>query len=185
MENFFTNAFNNMDAEAKESFYKTIFMNDDSEYAAKLRLEYYRTKFRSMGENVTIGKGVDSVSDLVCNVGGADYLAALNGFNDFVVVSASAVTGKLNVVVDKLTVEEYGHCCKLCNASVLVQLCRAYEYVVCLPLTGSLTHILYGIYKLVNTSAFTAVGMSVHRGVKYLYLITALHVNSAVSSFLS
>ena len=62
-------------------------------------------------------------------------------FNDSFVVTASAVTGKLNVVVDKLTVEEYGHCCKLCNASVLVQLCRAYEYVVCLPLTGCLTSI--------------------------------------------
>ena len=40
MEKFFTDAFNNMDAEAKESFYKTVFMNDDSEYAAKLRVHY-------------------------------------------------------------------------------------------------------------------------------------------------
>ena len=60
MDNFFTNAFNNMDAQSKESFYKTVFMNDDSEYAANLRLEYYKTKFKSMGENVTIGKGVTS-----------------------------------------------------------------------------------------------------------------------------
>ena len=48
--------------QAKESFYKTVFMNDDSEYAAKLRVEYYRTKFKSMGENVTIGKGVNIVN---------------------------------------------------------------------------------------------------------------------------
>ena len=61
MENFFTDAFNNMNDEAKESFYKAVFMNDDSEYAAKLRVEYYRTKFKSMGENVTIGKGVKDI----------------------------------------------------------------------------------------------------------------------------
>ena len=46
MDKFFTNAFNNMNDEARESFYKTVFMNDDSEYAAKLRVEYYRTKFK-------------------------------------------------------------------------------------------------------------------------------------------
>ena len=69
MEKFFTNAFNNMDAEEKESFYKTVFMNDDSEYAAKLRVEYYRTKFKSMGENVTIGKGVNIVNPEYVSVG--------------------------------------------------------------------------------------------------------------------
>lgn len=58
MDNFFTEAFLNMDADAKESFYKTVFMNDDSEYAAKKRIEYYKTKLKFMGENVTIGKGV-------------------------------------------------------------------------------------------------------------------------------
>ncbi len=58
MDKFFTNAFNNMDEKYLESFYKTVFMNDDSEYAEKLRLEYYKTKFKSMGENVYIGKGV-------------------------------------------------------------------------------------------------------------------------------
>lgn len=58
MDKFFTNAFNNMDEKYLESFYKTVFMNDDSEYAEKLRLEYYKTKFKSMGENVHIGKGV-------------------------------------------------------------------------------------------------------------------------------
>ena len=58
MEKFFTEAFLNMHDAEKESFYKTIFMNDDSEYAAKKRVEYYKTKFKSMGENVTIGRGV-------------------------------------------------------------------------------------------------------------------------------
>ena len=37
MTGFFENAFNNMDDAARESFYKTVFMNDDSEYAKKLR----------------------------------------------------------------------------------------------------------------------------------------------------
>ena len=69
MDNFFTNAFNNMDNESRESFYKTVFMNDDSEYAAKLRLEYYRTKFKSMGENVYIGKGVTIVNPEFITVG--------------------------------------------------------------------------------------------------------------------
>ncbi len=69
MDKFFTNAFNNMDADSKESFYKTVFMNDDSEYAVKLRLEYYRSKFKSMGENVTIGKGVNIINPQYISVG--------------------------------------------------------------------------------------------------------------------
>lgn len=69
MDNFFTNAFNNMDDESRESFYKTVFMNDDSEYAAKLRLQYYKTKFKSMGENVFIGKGVTIVNPEFITVG--------------------------------------------------------------------------------------------------------------------
>lgn len=69
MDNFFENAFKNMDDESRENFYKTVFMNDDSEYAAKLRLEYYRTKFKSMGENVYIGKGVTIVNPEFISVG--------------------------------------------------------------------------------------------------------------------
>lgn len=69
MDKFFTNAFNQMDDESRESFYKTVFMNDDSEYAAQLRLEYYKTKFRAMGENVKIGKGVKIVNPEFISVG--------------------------------------------------------------------------------------------------------------------
>ena len=69
MDNFFENAFKNMDDESRESFYKTVFMNDDSEYAAKLRVEYYRTKFKSMGENVTIGRGVHITNPQFITVG--------------------------------------------------------------------------------------------------------------------
>jgi len=46
----------------KESFYKAVFMNDTSEYAAKVRLEYYSEKFKKMGENVKIGVGVKIVN---------------------------------------------------------------------------------------------------------------------------
>lgn len=69
MEKFFTNAFNNMDDEARESFYKTVFMNDDSEYAKTLRIEYYKTKFKKMGENVRIGKGVKIVNPEYISLG--------------------------------------------------------------------------------------------------------------------
>ncbi len=69
MDKFFTKAFNQMDDESRESFYKTVFMNDDSEYASQLRLEYYKTKFRSMGENVKIGKGVKIVNPEFISVG--------------------------------------------------------------------------------------------------------------------
>ena len=37
MQDFFSKAFENMNAAERESFYKTVFLQDDSEYAAKLR----------------------------------------------------------------------------------------------------------------------------------------------------
>ena len=58
MNNFFEKAFLEADEKSKESLYRTLFMQDDSEYAAAKRLEYYRSVLGSMGENVTIGKGV-------------------------------------------------------------------------------------------------------------------------------
>lgn len=58
MDNYFENAFKNLSSEDRENFYKTIFMHDDSEYSSKLRVEYYRSMLKHMGENVTIGKGV-------------------------------------------------------------------------------------------------------------------------------
>ncbi len=62
MDNFFENAFKNANAESRENFYKSIIMNSDGEYAEKVRLEYYKTKFRHMGENVRIGKGVNIIN---------------------------------------------------------------------------------------------------------------------------
>lgn len=69
MASFFENAFNNMNDAERENFYKTVFMNDDSEYAEKLRVEYYKTKLKHMGENVTIGKGVDIVNPQFISIG--------------------------------------------------------------------------------------------------------------------
>ena len=66
---FFEKAFLNMDEESRESFYKTVFMQDDSDYAAKLRLEYYRTKLKKLGENVRIGKNVKFVNPQYISLG--------------------------------------------------------------------------------------------------------------------
>lgn len=56
MDNYFTKAFENHPD--KESLYKTLIMLDDSEYSEKVRIEYYRTRLKHMGENVRIGAGV-------------------------------------------------------------------------------------------------------------------------------
>ncbi|MBQ2940885.1 MAG: acyltransferase [Clostridia bacterium] len=69
MEKFFTEAFEKMNDEARESFYKTVFLNDDSEYAAKIRKDYYKTKLKHMGENVQIGKGVKFVNPEYISLG--------------------------------------------------------------------------------------------------------------------
>ena len=58
----FTDAYLGMDEEAKESFYKTVFLNDPSDYAQKLRNEYYKSVLGYMGENVQIGTGVKIVN---------------------------------------------------------------------------------------------------------------------------
>ena len=62
MERFFQDAFDKMDPESRESFYRTIFMQDDSEYALHLRTAYYKKKLKHMGENVQIGAGVKIVN---------------------------------------------------------------------------------------------------------------------------
>lgn len=69
MDKFFTEAFEKMDDEARESFYKTVFLNDDSEYAVKVRKDYYKTKLKHMGENVQIGKGVKFVNPEYISLG--------------------------------------------------------------------------------------------------------------------
>lgn len=67
MENFFTNAFENM--ESKEDCYKAIIMNTDSPEAEKIRCEYYSSQLKSMGENVRIGVGVRIINPQYISVG--------------------------------------------------------------------------------------------------------------------
>jgi galactoside O-acetyltransferase len=67
--NFFTEAFENMPAEAKESFYKTVILNDTSEYAGLKRQEYYKSVLKHMGENVRIGAGVKIVNPELISIG--------------------------------------------------------------------------------------------------------------------
>ena len=69
MEQFFTEAFARMDDLQRESFYRTVFMNDPSEYAARLRREYYAGKLKHMGENVTIDVGVKIVNPQYISLG--------------------------------------------------------------------------------------------------------------------
>ncbi|MBE6590903.1 MAG: hypothetical protein E7646_02590 [Ruminococcaceae bacterium] len=69
MNNFFTDAFNNMDDQARESFYKTVFLNDDSQYAQELRQRYYKSVLKHMGEKVKIGKGVKIVNPQFISLG--------------------------------------------------------------------------------------------------------------------
>ena len=66
---FFTDIFNGLNDEEKESFYQTVIMNDPSDYAAKARVEYYKTKLKFMGENVKIGAGVKIVNPEFISLG--------------------------------------------------------------------------------------------------------------------
>lgn len=66
---FFTEAFEKMDETARESFYRTVFLNDPSEYAQTVRTEYYRSVLRSMGEDVRIGVGVKIVNPHLISLG--------------------------------------------------------------------------------------------------------------------
>ena len=66
---FFTEAFEHMSPEARESFYRTVILNDPSEYAAELRVEYYRSVLRHMGENVKIGPGIRIVNPQYVSIG--------------------------------------------------------------------------------------------------------------------
>ena len=67
MDTFFTDAFHAL--EDKEAFYKTVFMNCESDYAQEVRQKYYATQFKSMGENVKIGVGVKIVNPQYISLG--------------------------------------------------------------------------------------------------------------------
>ena len=69
MQDFFQKAFENMDDSQKESFYKTVFMQDPSEYGAEVRREYYAAQLKHMGEDVHIGAGVKIVNPQYISLG--------------------------------------------------------------------------------------------------------------------
>ena len=69
MKEFFKNALSAMPSDAEESFLMTVFMNDPSPYAAQVRKEYYRSKLKHMGENVSIGVGVKIVNPQYISLG--------------------------------------------------------------------------------------------------------------------
>ena len=72
---FFTKAFEKMSSQDKESFFKTVFMNDPSPYARTKREEYYRSVLRYMGEGVTIGTGVKIVNPHLISLGDGVQIA--------------------------------------------------------------------------------------------------------------
>lgn len=69
MEQIFTNAFNNMNSEEKESFFRSVVMSDPAPYAEKLREKYYASVLKSMGENVKIGANVKIVNPQYISIG--------------------------------------------------------------------------------------------------------------------
>lgn len=67
MNDFFTKAFE--EHPDKESFYRTVILNEHSDYAAEKRVEYYKTQLKFMGENVRIGAGVKIVNPQYISLG--------------------------------------------------------------------------------------------------------------------
>ena len=75
MEQFFTKAME--EHPDKESLYRALFMMDDSEYAAKVRVDYYRSQCKHMGEDVKIGVGVRIVNPQYISIG--DHVRIYDG----------------------------------------------------------------------------------------------------------
>ena len=69
MKDFFENAYKNADKDARESFFKTLFMMDDSEYAKKVRLEYYKGVLKRLGQDVKIGRNVKIINPQYVSIG--------------------------------------------------------------------------------------------------------------------
>ncbi len=64
---FFTDTYERM--QDKEEFYKSVILNMRSEEGVSIRADYYRTQFKSMGENVYIGAGVKIVNPQYISIG--------------------------------------------------------------------------------------------------------------------
>ena len=74
-EYMFTEAFEGMDKDARESFYRTVFMNDPSPYAAELRKQYYKSVLKHMGENVSFGRNVTIINPQWVSIGDGVHIA--------------------------------------------------------------------------------------------------------------
>lgn len=109
---FFSKAFETMTAEQKENFYKTVFMNDDSEFAANLRLEYYQTQLKSIGKNVKIGIRVKIVNPQYVSIGDDVII------NDDVTIIARGEGGI-----------EIGNNCYICERVYLDTQYKKYGYI--------------------------------------------------------
>ena len=66
---FFKEKYDKMTDIEKEDFLKVLFMNSDTEYAEETRVEYYKQKLKSLGENVKIGKNVKFVNPELISIG--------------------------------------------------------------------------------------------------------------------
>lgn len=100
MDKFFTEAFENMTDESKESFYKTVFLNDTSEYAAKVRNEYYKRKLKYMGENVYIGVGVKIENPELITI--EDNVKICDGVTLIARPESEIIIGKNTVINDRV-----------------------------------------------------------------------------------
>ncbi|MCC2684745.1 MAG: transferase [Paenibacillaceae bacterium] len=65
----FTQAFASLNEDELEAYHRTVFMHMDHPQAEKVRCDYYRSVFRSMGDNVRIGVGVKVVNPQWITIG--------------------------------------------------------------------------------------------------------------------
>lgn len=70
---YFSEAFERADPQTREALlerkYEELFLNDPSPYAAQVRLDYYRTKLKAMGENCRIGCNVKIINPQYVSLG--------------------------------------------------------------------------------------------------------------------
>lgn len=100
MDNFFTKTFENMSERDRESFYKTVFLNDRSEYAARKREEYYKRVLRHMGKNVRIGAGVKIENPELISLG--DNVQICDGATLIARPGTEIVIGNNTVINDRV-----------------------------------------------------------------------------------
>ncbi len=100
MDNFFTKTFEDMSEHDRESFYKTVFLNDRSEYAACKRVEYYKQTLRHMGENVRIGAGVKIENPELISLG--DNVQICDGATLIARPETEIVIGNNTVINDRV-----------------------------------------------------------------------------------